>query len=61
MNDWVFITPNFQKDAIWRFEFLLVLSFVHNMLYFRRGVLSLYTVDRCLGDRSAHATFFAFF
>ena len=56
-HDWAFITHN----AIWRLEFLLILGFVHNMLYFQRGVLSLYTVDRCLGDRSAYATLFVFF
>ena len=61
MNDWAFITPNFQKDAIWRFEFLLVLGFVHNMLYFRMETVSLYTVDRCLGDRSAYVNLFVFF
>ena len=61
MNDWAFITPNFQKDAIWRFEFLLVLSFGHNMLYFRRRSLSLHTVDRCLEDRSAYVNLFVLF
>ena len=62
MYNWAFITPNSQnQDAIWRFEFLLVLSFVHNMLYFWRGVLSIYTVDMCLEDRSAYATLFVFF
>ena len=56
-HDWAFIT----HDVIWRFEFLLVLGFVHNMLYFRRGILSLYTVDRRLGDRFAYATLFVFY
>ena len=51
MHDWAFVT----HDVIWRSEFLLVLSFGHNMLYFRRGALSLYTVDRCLEDRSVYA------
>ena len=61
-HDWAIITPNSRKqDAIWRFEFLLVLGFVHNMLYFRRGVLSLYTVDRRLGDRFAYSTLFVFY
>ena len=57
MHDWAFVT----HDVIWRSEFLLVLSFGHNMLYFRRGALSLYTVDRFLEDRSAYATLFGFF
>ena len=62
MHDWAFITPNSKKQVvIWRFEFLLVLSFMHNMLYFWKGALSFYTVDRRLGDRSAYASFFVFF
>ena len=62
MHDWAFITPNSKKQVvIWRFEFLLVLSFMHNMLYFWKGALSFYTVDRRLGDRSAYASLFVFF
>ena len=62
MHDWAFITPNSQKqDGIWHFEFLLVLSFVHNMLYFQRRSLILYTVYRCLEDRSVYANLFVFF
>jgi len=61
-HDWAFIAHNSKKqDAIWRFESLLVLGFVHNMLYSRKGALSLYTVDRCLGDRSAYGNLSVFF
>ena len=43
VHNWAFITPNSQEQgAIWHFEFLLVLGFVHNMLYFRRETLNLY-------------------
>ena len=56
-HDWAFIT----HDVIWHLEFLLVLGFMHNMLYFQRGALSLYSVDRFLEDQSAYATLFVFF